>query len=150
MKACGFNKDASKYAGINENRSIVCSMLIAGAIAGLAGGIMYLSGTGKHIEVVDIIPAEKPVTNKYPNVTVEVQGKQFKLNWTPVDGAEMYGIAVYSAGKWKVMDYIQGNTTTYTSKKILAGTYKTVLVAKVNGEWDLSKINSRAFEITIK
>ncbi|WP_294483395.1 hypothetical protein [uncultured Ruminococcus sp.] len=99
---------------------------------------------------IDIIPAEKPVTNKYPNVTVEVQGKQFKLNWTPVDGAEMYGIAVYSAGKWKVMDYIQGNTTTYTSKKILAGTYKTVLVAKVNGEWDLSKINSRAFEITIK
>jgi len=99
---------------------------------------------------IDIIPAEKPVTNKYPDVTVEVQGKQFKLNWTPVDGAEMYGIAVYSAGKWKVMDYIQGNTTTYTSKKILAGTYKTVLVAKVNGEWDLSKINSRAFEITIK
>lgn len=58
LKACGFNKIASKYAGINENRSIVLSMLIAGAICGLAGGIMLLSGTGRHIEVKDVIPNE--------------------------------------------------------------------------------------------
>ncbi len=58
LKACGFNKVASKYAGINENRSIVMSMLIAGAICGLAGGIMLLSGTGRHIEVKDVIPNE--------------------------------------------------------------------------------------------
>ena len=56
LKACGFNKTASKYAGINENRSIILSMLIAGAICGLAGGIMLLSGTGRHIEVKDVIP----------------------------------------------------------------------------------------------
>ncbi len=58
LKACGFNKTASKYAGINENRSIVMSMLIAGAICGLAGGIMLLSGTGRHIEIKDVIPNE--------------------------------------------------------------------------------------------
>ena len=58
LKACGFNKTASKYAGINENRSIVMSMLIAGAICGLAGGIMLLSGTGRHIEVKDVMPNE--------------------------------------------------------------------------------------------
>ncbi len=58
LKACGFNKVASKYAGINENRSIVMSMVIAGAICGLAGGIMLLSGTGKHIEIKDVIPNE--------------------------------------------------------------------------------------------
>ena len=58
LKACGFNKTASKYAGINENRSIILSMLIAGAICGLAGGIMLLSGTGRHIEVKDVIPNE--------------------------------------------------------------------------------------------
>lgn len=58
LKACGFNKVASKYAGINENRSIVMSMLIAGAICGLAGGIMLLSGTGRHIEIKDVIPNE--------------------------------------------------------------------------------------------
>ena len=58
LKACGLNKTASKYAGINENRSIVYSMIIAGAIAGLAGGIMLLSGTGRHIEIKDVIPNE--------------------------------------------------------------------------------------------
>ena len=58
LKACGFNKHASKYAGINENRSIITSMVIAGAVAGLAGGIMLLSGTGKHIEIKDVIPNE--------------------------------------------------------------------------------------------
>lgn len=58
LKACGLNKQASKYAGINENRSIVNSMIIAGAVAGLAGGIMLLSGTGRHIEVKDVIPNE--------------------------------------------------------------------------------------------
>ena len=58
LKACGYNKVASKYAGINENRSIVMSMLIAGAICGLAGGIMLLSGTGRHIEIKDVVPNE--------------------------------------------------------------------------------------------
>lgn len=42
LKAVGFNKDASKYAGINEKKSIVLSMMISGAVAGLAGAMMYL------------------------------------------------------------------------------------------------------------
>lgn len=58
LKACGLNKDASKYAGINEKRNIVLSMVIAGALAGLGGGLLYLSGVGKHIEVVDILAEE--------------------------------------------------------------------------------------------
>lgn len=59
LKACGFNKDASKYAGINEKRSIVLSMVIAGALAGLGGGLLYLSGaTGRHIKVVDVLAVE--------------------------------------------------------------------------------------------
>ena len=58
LKAVGFNRDASRYAGINEKKSIIYSMLIAGALAGLAGGLLYLAGTGKHIEIVDVIAAE--------------------------------------------------------------------------------------------
>lgn len=58
LKAVGFNKDASKYAGINEKKSIIMSMMIAGAIAGLAGGLLYLAGTGKHIEVKDVLGTE--------------------------------------------------------------------------------------------
>lgn len=58
LKAVGFNRDASRYAGINERKSIMLSMSIAGAISGLAGGLLYLAGTGKHIEIVDVLAPE--------------------------------------------------------------------------------------------
>ena len=58
LKACGFNPDAAQYAGINSKRSIVLSMMIAGAMAGVGGGLIYLAGSGKFIEVVDILAAE--------------------------------------------------------------------------------------------
>ena len=45
LKACGHNKDAAKYAGINEKKNIVLSMTIAGALAGLGAGLFYLSGS---------------------------------------------------------------------------------------------------------
>ena len=58
LKACGLNRNASRYAGINEKRSIILSMVIAGALAGLGGGLLYLAGSGKHIHVVDELAAE--------------------------------------------------------------------------------------------
>lgn len=59
LKACGFNKFASKYSGINEKRTIVYSMVIGGMLAGLGGGLLYLCGpSGRRIKVVDILAAE--------------------------------------------------------------------------------------------
>lgn len=58
IKACGKNKDASKYAGINANRNIVMAMVISGALAGIGGALMYLSGTGKYWHVVDMLAME--------------------------------------------------------------------------------------------
>lgn len=58
LKACGFNREAARYAGINENRSIVLSMAIAGALAGLGGAFLYLAGSGKGIDVVDVLAPE--------------------------------------------------------------------------------------------
>jgi simple sugar transport system permease protein len=59
LKACGFNQNASRYAGINAKRNVVLSMVIAGMLAGLGGGLMYLSGpTGRRIKVVDVLAAE--------------------------------------------------------------------------------------------
>lgn len=58
LKACGFNKDAAQCAGINGNRNIILSMLIAGALAGIAGGLVYLAGVGRHIEIIDTLPTE--------------------------------------------------------------------------------------------
>lgn len=58
LKAAGFNKDASRYAGMNEKRNIVLSMAIAGSLSALAGALLYLAGSGKHIEVQDILAGE--------------------------------------------------------------------------------------------
>lgn len=58
LKACGFNRNASRYAGINEKKNIILAMVIAGALAGLGGGLLYLAGSGKYIHVEDILPAE--------------------------------------------------------------------------------------------
>ena len=56
LKACGFNRNASKYAGINEKRSILMSMVIAGMLSGLAGAVMYLAkADGLHIDVVEVL-----------------------------------------------------------------------------------------------
>jgi len=44
LKAAGFNKHASKYAGMKVNRNIILSMVIAGGFAGLAG-VMISIGT---------------------------------------------------------------------------------------------------------
>lgn len=58
LKACGLNPDASKYAGINEKRNIVLSMAISGALAGLGGALLYLAGSGKYLQVLDVIAPE--------------------------------------------------------------------------------------------
>lgn len=58
LKACGFNRDAARYAGVNERRSIIASMAIAGALAGLGGALLYLAGSGKGIDVVDVLASE--------------------------------------------------------------------------------------------
>lgn len=58
LKACGLNPDAAKYAGINERRCIIFSMMIAGALSGLGGALLYLAGSGKGIEVLDTLAQE--------------------------------------------------------------------------------------------
>ncbi|HZW49470.1 MAG TPA: ABC transporter permease, partial [Bacillota bacterium] len=58
LKACGFNKNASLYAGINAKRNIILSMMVSGALAGIGGGLLYLAGSGKYIKVIDIIASE--------------------------------------------------------------------------------------------
>ncbi|HOP10110.1 MAG TPA: ABC transporter permease [Oscillospiraceae bacterium] len=53
LKACGINRSAARYAGINEKKSIILAMVFSGALAGIGGGLLYLSGTGIYITVVD-------------------------------------------------------------------------------------------------
>ena len=44
LKACGSNRHAARYAGINDKRNIVLSMAIAGCLAGGGAALYWLSG----------------------------------------------------------------------------------------------------------
>ena len=44
LKACGYNKNAAEYAGMNEKRNIVLSMVISGGLAACGACFYYLNG----------------------------------------------------------------------------------------------------------
>lgn len=44
LQACGSNRHAARYAGIQDKRNIVLSMALAGALAGGSASLYYLSG----------------------------------------------------------------------------------------------------------
>lgn len=58
LQGVGLNRHAAQYAGINENRSIILSMAIAGALAAIGGSMLYLSGAGNHMTVQEVLPQE--------------------------------------------------------------------------------------------
>lgn len=58
LKACGYNSDASKYAGMNEKKCIILSMAIAGFFAGMGGALAYMSGTGKTLATSEVLPPD--------------------------------------------------------------------------------------------
>lgn len=59
LKACGANRHAAKYAGINDKRNIVLSMAIAGALSGGAAALYYLSGNTEFAwETYQSLPSE--------------------------------------------------------------------------------------------
>lgn len=100
------------------------------------------------------VTANDNIASKYPKVTDIVyneQFHQFKVNWDAVDGAEKYGVAVFIANKWRIVNQdIPANKTNFTSPKLKAGqTYKMVVCAKVNGKWDTGKINERTFTVKV-
>ena len=44
LKATGFNRNAAKYCGMAEKRNIILTLIIAGALAGLGGSLLYQTG----------------------------------------------------------------------------------------------------------
>ena len=57
LKATGYNKDASKYAGMRENRNIIVTLAIGGALAGLGAAFLFLSGYQEWSVTQSSVPA---------------------------------------------------------------------------------------------
>ena len=57
LQACGLGKDAAKYAGINDKRDTIYIMAIAGALAGIAAAMYFLSDVDQwHPQVSSELP----------------------------------------------------------------------------------------------
>ena len=57
LKATGNNYNAAKYAGMKENRNIILTMMIAGALAGMGAGLLYLTGIEDWETTISSVPA---------------------------------------------------------------------------------------------
>ncbi len=57
LKATGNNYNAAKYAGMKENRNIILTMLISGALAGMGAGLLYLTGIEEWETTIAAVPA---------------------------------------------------------------------------------------------
>ncbi len=58
LKACGTNKSAARYSGINEKRNIILAMVIAGGLAGLGGAMEIQAGAGNYYSPVNAMRSE--------------------------------------------------------------------------------------------
>ncbi len=47
LKATGFNKEAARYAGMKENKNIIVTLAIGGALAGIGAAFLFLTGYTK-------------------------------------------------------------------------------------------------------
>lgn len=56
LKAVGFNKDAAEYGGMSVNKNIIVSMMISGALSGLAGVAQYV-GNASNIQI-GVMPSQ--------------------------------------------------------------------------------------------
>ena len=56
LKATGNNYNAAKYAGMKENQNIILTMMIAGALAGMGAGLLYLTGIEEWETTISSVP----------------------------------------------------------------------------------------------
>jgi len=57
LKATGNNYNAAKYAGMKENQNIILTMVIAGALAGMGAGLLFLTGIEDWETTISSVPA---------------------------------------------------------------------------------------------
>ena len=57
LKATGNNYHAAKYAGMKENRNIILTMMISGALAGLGASLLFQTGIEEWETTISSVPA---------------------------------------------------------------------------------------------
>jgi len=101
LKACGSNRYAARYAGIKDKRNIVLSMAIAGALAGAAGSLYYLSGNTEFFwSTYQQLPAEGfngiPVALLASNNPIGVIFSGLFMSMLDISGLQLTNLTAYN------------------------------------------------------
>ena len=89
------------------------------------------------------------VTNLYPKFQTKVINGKIGYKWEAVPGAEKYAIALYQANKWQIVKQLDSSVLTYTSPQVNYGSYKTVVIAKINGKWVTAQAPAHAVTVSV-
>lgn len=79
LKATGYNRHASTYAGMNGKRNIILTMGIAGAMAGLGGAFAFLAPSTIPGSSVTYEPINRIAANGFNGIAVALLGNSSPL-----------------------------------------------------------------------
>jgi simple sugar transport system permease protein len=101
LKACGSNRHAARYAGINDKRNIVLSMAIAGALSGGGAALYWLSGnTEFYWSTYQALPAEGfngiPVALLAANSPIGVIFSSIFMSLLNINGLQLKTLTAYN------------------------------------------------------
>jgi general nucleoside transport system permease protein len=79
LKATGINKHASKYAGMNDKRNTILTMVIAGGLSGLGGAFAILAPSGITGSSMTYEPISVIAANGFNGIAVALLGSSHPL-----------------------------------------------------------------------
>ncbi len=110
-----------------------------------------LTSSGATVKAVYGSQTEKPDYPTNIKVNYDPQNHRVQIVWDEVEGADLYAIAVYQAGKWRIMAPSLTTNSYVSPKNLTPGkTYKVAVGARVNGKWNTTDPIRNAFSVTIK
>ena len=101
LRACGSNRHAARYAGINDKRNIILSMMISGALAAAGASLYYLAGNTEFFwSTYQSLPAEGfngiPVALLAANNPVGVIFTGVFMSMLNVAGTQLKSLTAYN------------------------------------------------------
>ncbi len=101
LKACGSNRNAARYAGINDKRNIILSMAIAGALSAGGAALYWLAGnTEFYWSTYQTLPAEGfngiPVALLAANNPIGVIFTAVFMAMLKIVGTQLTGFTAYN------------------------------------------------------
>ena len=133
LRACGANRHAAKYAGINDKKNIILSMAIAGALAAAGASLYYLSGnTEFYWSTYQKLPAEGfngiPVALLAANHPIGVIFSGIFMSMLNISGLQLKYLTAYNE---YISDIIIGVIVYLSAFSML---FKTVLSKKIKND----------------